>query len=284
MSPKFVAFAVLTTTLIFPRAGRAQQDAQWERVSSPSGPTKAPTPNSPHPLAYFLHFSPERNIDGSLCLGCKTNSGQKVTIADYAVKSTQRDVGEFLGQKIIEIDLTFEINPRSVMAQLRRQWEQDSQTSFESLTPVEWQSVVMQSAPNLYRELYFNSNVPSNSVPPVDARIMNVEGVPLLAVRETFDRLWCTEGYWVLDHNGPSLLDFSPVQKAIASVTPPNSSAPETGCWALSIDQLEVNAPVQEDHAKCEACGWLGRAVVDFRIENDRVVPVSSAFEPSAPQ
>jgi hypothetical protein len=254
---------------------------QWQRVSIPSGQSKVP--NTPHPLAYFLHFSPERYIDGSLCLGCKTETGQTVTIADYAVKSSQRLVGEFLGRRIIEVDLTFDIKPGSAMAQLRREWEQKEQISFESLTPVEWQSIVVQCAPNLYRELYFDSNPPSNSVPPVDARIVKIDGTPLLAVRETYPG-WCAWGYWVLDRGGPWLLDFSPVQKAIARISPPNSSAPEIGCWALSIDNLEVNAPVEEDHPKGQAGGWLGRAIVNFKIENNHVVPGSSVFESSRPQ
>ena len=253
--------------------------AQWQRVSVPSGQSKAP--NTPHPLAYFLHFSPERNINSSLCLGCKTDTGRKVTIADYAVKSSQRPIGESFGRKIIEVDLTFDIKPGSAMSQLRREWKRQSRASFEDLTLAEWQSIVMQSAPNLYRELYFSSNPPSNSIPPVEAGIMDIEGVPLLAVRETYGR-WCAEGYWVLNRNGPSLLDFSPVQNAITNISPPNTKAIQTGCWALSISNLEVNAPVQEAPPKCAACGVLGTAVVKFKIENDRAIPVSSVFEPSA--
>lgn len=191
-------------------------------------------------------------------------------------------MGASFGRKIIAVVLKFQVRRGSAMAALRRQWEQPPGVSLKGLTPVEWQSVVMQSGTNGYRELYFDSNPPSNTVRPLRARILTVGHTRLLAVRENYQG-WCAEGYWELDRAGPWLLSFLPVKNAIAKVSPRDSRAPQTGCWALSVRKLEVKASVQEDGARCMACGWLGQAVVRFTIADDQVVPVSSEFKPFPP-
>lgn len=262
--------------------------AQWERVAGGSPQNiQADVENTPHPLAYFLEFSPERYTDNSLCLGCKTSDGQKVTIGDYAVKASTREIGQSLGRKILEIVLTFDLKSGSVMWRLQQEWEanyrtEGQQVSFEDLPPVEWKSIVMESTPNLYRELYFITDAPIYVRPLEHARIVDAAGVPVLAVSDPLSGNGgeCTEGYWVLRPDGPWLLDFSPVQKKIASISPPNARASQIGCWALSIEKLEVNAPIQDEGADCHACGWIGEAVVHFKIDNNHAVPVSSHFEP----
>jgi len=279
----FVVGVIMLMFAVLPAVG------QWERVAGgpPQNKTAQLANTPPRPLAYFLAFSPERYTDNSLCLGCKTSDGQKVSIADYVVKPSERYIGESFGRKIVEIVLTFDVKPGSAMWRLRREWEAQYRAevrkgSLEELPPVEWKSVVMESASERYRELYFIIDEPGIYDRPMEhPRIVDTGGVPVLAVADRFSGNggMCTEGYWVLRRDGPWLLDFSPVRKTIASISPPNATAPQIGCWALSIEKLEVNAPVQKNDAKCHACEWLGTAIVDFRIETNRAVPVSSRFK-----
>jgi hypothetical protein len=262
--------------------------AQWERVAGGPPQTRAARVlNTPHPLRYFLTFSLERYSDNSLCLGCKTADGQKVTLGDYAVEATQYQVGQSFGRKIIEIELTFHLKNGSVMQRLRREWTARESTagremSFEDIPPVKWKSIMMESSANSYRELYFIIDEPGTYVRPLEhARLIHAGGAQILATTDAVDGNGhqCTEGYWVLQPDGPWLLDFTPVRKEIAKISPPNAGAAQIGCWALNIEKLEVRTPVQDKSAECHACGWLGTAIVHFKIDGHSAVPVSSSFE-----
>jgi len=90
---------------------------------------------------------------------------------------------------------------------------------------------------------------------------------------------FCMEGYWVLQADGPWLLDFTAVHQEIARVIPRDATAPQTGCWALSIDNAEVRSAIQLKGAECRACGYVGTAFVHFKVKDHRAVPVSSSFE-----
>jgi len=51
------------------------------------------------------------------------------------------------------------------------------------------------------------------------------------------------------------------------------------GCWTVSSEELEVTNWAKGD---CGACD-LGTAVVRFRLDGHRAIPVSSSFQPFQP-
>ena len=266
--------------------GICPAQAQWQRIEMDAkGGIATSDRDSPHPMTFYLTPSAERDASGSLCLRCKANNGQQVSLQDYAVETSEHIVGQSFGRTIFEIRLSFHVKGGSVAQQLRREWSEKAgfaeTMSSDDLPMAEWKSIVMQSSADMYRELYLIINEGQYDEPLSKAHLLTVGSDQLLA---TNDRVSgnggsCTEGYWVLKPDGPWLLDFSAVHKAIEKMTPSNATAVQTGCWALSMQKLEVRSPVQLVGVRCRTCDFLGTAVVRFKIDGHRAVPVSSLFE-----
>jgi hypothetical protein len=258
--------------------------AQWERISwDQKGTTDGTPPRSaPHPLQYYLTPSADRDSGHDLCLGCKTGGGQQVSLQDYDVERSQHLLGEAYGRKIFQIVLTFHEKPGSVVEQMHREWnasaEAGQKADYDKLPPVQWKSIVMESSPDVCNELYFIVDDGVYVRPLTLARVFTVGDTHLLATNDPIDGTgaMCTEGYWVLQPDAPWLLDLKPVHDEIGRVMPENSTAVQMGCWALSLDKGEVRSPIQDADAKCRACGLLGTAIVNFKIEGHRAVPVKS--------
>jgi hypothetical protein len=230
--------------------------------------------------------SSDRDPSNSLCLGCKVKDGRAVSLSDFDVESSKQLLGESFGKKIFQIELSFAVKKRSVVERLHREWEQENiqegqNVSFDSLPPAEWKSIVMESSPDMYKELYLIIDEGTYVRPLGEARLLTVGDVRLLAANDPGDGNggFCTEGYWVLRPDGPWLLDFTAVHQEIDRVIPRDATAPQTGCWALSIDNAEVRSPIQLKGAECRACGYVGTAVVHFKVKDHGAVPVSSSFE-----
>jgi hypothetical protein len=267
--------------------------AQWERLAWDNKGTTdgAATRSVPHPLQFYLTPSLDRDSGNILCLGCKTKSGRQVTLQDYAVEATQQPVGESAGRKIFQIVLTFHVKDGSAVQQMHREWEEKEinglKVSLENVPPVQWKSIVMQSSQDAYSELYFIVDDGVYVRPLSTARLLTVGNSRLLATNDSIDGTGgqCTEAYWVLQTDGPWLLDFTPVHEAISKLMPEHSVAMQMGCWALSLDKTEVRSPIQDAAAKCHVYGLLGTAVVDFKIDGHRAVPVKAFFqrEPAEP-
>lgn len=243
-------------------------------------------PSPPQPLQFYLAPSPDRDPSNSLCLGCKDKNGQMVSLNDFAVKASKQEIGESFGKKIFQIELSFDVKKGSVVEQMHREWKEEDRregqnVSFDNLPPVEWKSIVMESSPDMYKELYLIINEGAYDRPLSEARLLTVGGVRLLATNDPVEgnRGLCTEGYWVLQPEGPWLLDFTAVHQEIERLIPRDATAPQTGCWALSIDKAEVRSPIQLKGAECHACGYIGTAVVNFKIDGHRAVPGIASFE-----
>ena len=209
-----------------------------------------------------------------------------MSLSDYRVKTSKQLIGEDFGRSIFQIELSFEVKKGSVADQMRHEWEEQykglgQKTSDQNVLPIEWKSVVMQFSKDEYKELYLIIDEGNYVRPLSEARLLTVGGVRILGTNDPVDGNGgqCTEGYWVLDAEGPWLLDFTAVHQDIERLIPPDAIVPQMDCWALSIEKAEVRSPVQLKNAECHACGYIGTAVVSFRIEGHRAVPLSSSFK-----
>lgn len=263
--------------------------AQWQRIQMDAkGGLGKSAPSFPHPLEFYLTASPDRDPSNSLCLGCKTANGQAVSLDDFAIKASKQLVGEAFGRSIYQIELSFVAKKGSVVEQMRHEWEeqyraQGQDVSLQDLPPVEWKSIVMQSSADTYKELYLLIDGGTYVRPLGEARLLTMGDARVLATTDLLSGNGgqCTEGYWVLEPEGPSLLDFTDVYQEIAKLIPPDSAPLQIGCWALSMEKAEVRSPVQLKSSACHACGYVGTAVVHFQVEGHRAVPVSSSFDPA---
>lgn len=290
--PKILAcFALLLSSA-------ASSYAQWERVvvsrTDEGGFASNVVHGSQHSLEYYLTPSPERDPSNSLRLGCPvgTVNTRKTTLQDYAVESSQRVLGESFGRMVVEVELSFRMGPLLMKINAeeaaRESGDPGRVYSYPDTyyTPVaRWKSIIMESSANQYQELYLLINTWELDQPLSKASLFNAGDAQILA---TVDHLPgnganCEDSYWVVGQDGPRLIDLSAVDNEIKRLTPPDALCRESRCWALSMENLEVRAAIQQKDARCTRCD-LGTAVVHFRLDGHRAIPVSSSFEPLEPE
>lgn len=264
--------------------------AQWQRIqidwTGESGIRETTSsPGSAYPLQYYLAPSAERDFDNSLCLGCEMY-GHRLTLQDFTVETSQREMGEYRGRRIVEIVLCFRVAPamqeiyRKEAAREHSRGDEPPQSYDKPLS--EWKSIVVEDSSGKYRELYFLIDTGTWIRPLSTARVLTVGGVQVLVNVDplNFQAGGCTDGYWVLQAAGPLLIDFSAVQKELERVIPSDAVALDTRCDALAMDRLVVRSSVQRRNPECRACDHLGTAEVHFRLDGNRAIPVSSSFVP----
>lgn len=264
--------------------------AQWQRIqidwTGESGIRETTSPaGSAYPLQFYLTPSAERDFDNSLCLGCDIH-GHRLTLQDFTVETSQRELAEYRGRKIVEIVLSFRVAPamqeiyRKEAAREHSHGDESPQSYDKPLS--EWKSIVVEDSSGKYRELYFLIDTGTWIRPLSTARVLTVAGVQVLVNVDplNFQAGGCTDGYWVMQAAGPSLIDFSAVQKEVEKVIPSDAVALDTRCDALAMDRLVVSSPVQRRNPECRACDHLGAAEVHFRLDGNRATPVSSSFVP----
>ncbi len=266
--------------------------AQWERIEMDDKggnvSTGKHTPGAPHPLKYFLTPTAERDPSDTLLIANPGKDAGGITLSNYRIEVTQKDLGSAFGRKVLEIDSKFWTKQGLAADTLFHGGNASSasapEESDERPPAVEWKSLVVESSPGVFREVYLIIDDGMFIRPLKPARILRIDDTELLATTDDMEGNggYCTEGYWVLRQDGPWLLDFTPVRNAIARVVPANAAAMQMGCWAMSIEKQTISAPVQEKNADCHACGWLGHADVKFKIERHQAVPVTVKFEQNA--
>lgn len=280
--PKILVCAALL--LLGARPSAAQWDRQVVAWTGVSDMERTVDHSSPHPLQYYLTPSAERDPVNSLCLGCPitTMDGLRRTLKDCVVDVSQRPLGKSFGRKIIEIVLSFRDTPEVKKMYAEQAAKENRVLNIDPDTPEEspsfqWKSIVMESSPpGAYREVYLIVGDGMILLPLTKASVYTVEGAQILATTDYLQGNGgiCTETYWVLDAAGPWMIDFSAVYKEMKNGTPQGAGL--STCPALSKEKLEVSQWVTGD---CHACG-LGTAVVRFRLDGYRAIPVSSHFEP----
>jgi len=188
------------------------------------------------------------------------------------VETSQHPLGESFGRKIIEIILSF------------RDKDTPAQTPEEP-GPIQWKSIVMESTPDAYRELYLLTNNGMFDRNQGKASLYSVERSQILEVAAYLNEKlngnveFREDSYWVLEADGPRPIDFSAVGKGVAQITPPDSHCTNPRC-GLDMKGLELRSLMQRKNAECHACEYLGWVTARFRLDGYRAIPVSSRFEP----
>lgn len=261
--------------------------AQWEHIQAywegEDGIHQIVTRNTPeHSLDFFLTPSEERDSTHSLCLGCD-NSGHRVGLSDFKIETSQRTVGQYQGKDILQIILTFRLSPaieQLYAKQAGAEHPGEAVSSQASEKPVSvWKSIIMETSPKMYRELYFLVDSGTWIEPLSNAGLVDAGLSPVMETMDmmNFNAGACTEGYWAMTPSGPWLIDFDPVVKEIARRAPAGMVARQTGCYTLSMEKLQMGSPLQAKSATCNTC-TLGTLVVHFKIDGHTAVPVSSSF------
>lgn len=266
---------------------------QWERVvlawTGVDDPLRPITHGSPHPLQYYRRPSPERDPINSLNLGERVGTHQ-ISLQDYVVQTSQRPLGEPFGRKIIEIVLTLRHGSEMQTMEAEGSEQGDSckdvpSPSVEEPRDVQWRSVVMESSPRAYLELYLLINNGMFDRSQSKASVYSVEGSQILEVAAylnaqlTGNTDFCEGSYWILRNDGPQRIDLSAVENEVKRVIPQDATLIEPRCGAIDMKELELRSPVQRTNTECHACGFLGGVTVRFRLDGHRAIPGSSSFE-----
>ena len=265
--------------------------AQWQRTvvywTGEEGIQAISSESLPHSLQYYLTPSAERDPTDSLSLQCEVEpGGAKRKLSDFDMKTSQSLIGEASGRKIQQIVLTFNPGPAmkeaSTAEAARQHPEQKQPAQPEWAPPVEWKSIVMESAPGEYRELYLLIDTGVWERPLSTARLLRVGGAQVIDNLDptTFRAGGCGEGHWVVQADGAVPIDFSAVENAMQKRAPSKVNPPQVACGAISIEKLEVTAWLQDKDATCNACGSFGTEVARFKLEGYRAVPVSVTLVP----
>jgi hypothetical protein len=264
--------------------------AQWERIvvywEGETGIHRdISSQSSPHPLEYFLTPSPERDSVKSLCLGCPLDKhGRKISLQDYDVEKSQRSLGKPFDAEIIEVILTFRAGRE--MQEINQQ-ESHSSMGSEPLQQAQWKSILMQSGPDSYRELYFLIDNGTWNPAQSRAQLLQTRGIFVLETVDssTFSVDDCfADGRWVVRPSGPWLIDFSPVEKGLLERIPAGAEpAGELACNAISMQDFELSSLIQK---KCTGghCDYIGTETVKFQMDGRKAVPESAEFKAMEPQ
>jgi hypothetical protein len=226
---------------------------QWQRISLDQrrGVTDVP---EPHPLSYFTANPFLRHEGGDLCIRCTPS-------LEYSIRTHVRPVGVLAGYHIV--DALYYVSPG-------RNSNSDQ---------VKWKSVLVQTGPDLYREI-FHLQVFYASVSLTPSRIIQSGSESVLATMDSDggNGGGCWEGYWWFDQAGPHPLDFSRLKAAVVGGLPGNTAFNIT-CGNLNLNSEQVQSSVQRSDARCRACDLLGRVTARFRLNGAIAEPGETVFK-----
>jgi hypothetical protein len=250
--------ALLAAWLVTICAGASAQNHRTEMGwTDTHGYFERRTPNSEHPLQYYLSEARQQEF-----LHAETDDCAEPSLCnDLQVAVSSQEIGIPDG-KVFQIVFSIKTAADSAGNQ-----------------PY-WKSIVVASSPSMYREIFLLRNEGAFwTWPPSTASVTSAgETSVLFSNDRTSSRdLWCTGEFWALEKSGPVVVDFSPVTAAIEKAAPPGSVVITPLCAAVSLEKLQVRAAVQKRNA-CRTCGLEGSVVVNFKLQANRAVPVSSAF------
>ena len=218
------------------------------------------------PLQYYLSLRRQNDFLRAETDNCAFESVCK----GLSVDVSDQEIGAPFGKKIFQIVYTLKTNSED--------GDRSSNRSY-------WKSIVAQSSPGEYREIFLLKNEGAFwSWPPSTADIVSVGDTKLLFTNDstTSRDMWCTGAFWVLDKSGPVPADFSAVRLAIDRALPAGTYAVTPLCAGINLEKHEVRIEVQEKHADCRGCGFDGSVTVNFKFEGARAVSTSASFSKDA--
>src|ERR1700761_4009921 len=282
MLRQLLSFGVLGVFLLQASSGVSQTTSQMQRMLVTGKGNTQDTP-IPHPLTWWTQNPLRLDEDRSLLFGIKARDGHVISAHDYRFEQKVTTLGTISGHRIVEVITTIHDLPSLVLPELPE--SQSSQPS-EDVPHTQWKSLLVEAAASdRYVEIYRLQAEYGTYLPMTSATIL---GTGEDAILRTFDPANgnggnCSEGYWWFDKNGAHNVDFSPLNRAIASVQPPATNA-WPHCWALASKNYEVSVGVQRTDAKCHGCDWLGEIVATYQIKQGQATPISARFVPTPEQ
>jgi hypothetical protein len=232
---------------------------QWQRILISGKGESTDVPTS-HPLSYFTTNPYLRDDGGDLCVECAPG-GLAEAERRYVITSDVQRLGDLAGFPVVQI--LYKVGPRGAIEPAK----------------IRWKFLLVQTGKDLYREIYHLQAY--YIVPPLQsAEIRKVGSEEVLATDDSDggNGGGCFAGYWWFDSSGPHQLDFSQVKAAITKHVPSGATF-WTTCWALHLDDEEINSPVQAGDAPCRACDVLGEVTAHFRLEGAVALPISVTYE-----
>jgi len=236
--------------------------AQWQRIRM-SGKGETTDAPAPHPLSYFTANPFLRDDGGDLCVEC-IPGGLPRAEQTYVISSETRRLGTLAGFNIVQI--LYRVGPRSQ----------------SELAKVRWKSLLVQVGNDLYREIYHLQAYLTSSPELGSAEIVKVGHEEILATGDSDggNGGGCFEAFWWFDSSGPHQLDFSQVRAAIVKHIPSGATFWMT-CWAMHLDEGEIESSVQAGNARCRACDMLGSVTAHFQLHGAVAIPTDVRYAPT---
>jgi hypothetical protein len=241
--------------------------AQSERVemgwTGESGYFERRTPSSDHPLQYYVSAERQREFLRAETDDCATKSA----CDELKVDVSQQEISEPFGKKIIQIICALKVKG------------QDADDRAANQTWPYWKSIIVETLPGMYREIFLLRNEGSFWVwPPSTAGVMKAGDSKVLFTNDSTSSrdMWCTGEFWVFEKSELTPVDFSAISAAIDKAVPAGTDTTTPMCAAVKLEKLEVRTDLQKANPECRACGYEGSVVVKFKLEGSRAVPVSS--------
>jgi len=248
-----------------------QLATQTQRVemgwTGDGGGSETRTQSSDHPLQYY--FSTRWKMQ---FLRAETdNCAVKSMCDENHVEVSQKEIGAPFGKRIVQIVCTTRMSQEDVKENPPRPY---------------WKSIVVETAPGIYREIFRLKNEAGYwAWPPSKAVLIDVGDAKVLTTNDstTSRDEWCTGAFWVVQESGPVLLDFSAIEAAIKQTLPAGRQAITPICGAVDFQKLEVRVAVQKIGPECRTCGYGDGVIVKFEVEGSRAVPLSVSVSTEKP-
>jgi len=226
--------------------------AQWQRLVITQKDLWTDRPE-PHALDYFTKYPLLRDESGDFCYLC--SSEKRLEEARKAkARAEVRVVGKLNGNTAYDVFYYFEDEQKPA-----------------------WKSIIIQTGPDSYREIYHDQ---PNEGEPVPSFIVSAGNDPLVCVLDNVYRLDAEDDCFWPEANGIVRLDFKPAWDAAQRVVPSGSKVWPYGIRAKSTFEqfvLKVRIISQGIH-RC--CDLRGLADVRFKLERGRVVVLQATFDP----
>jgi hypothetical protein len=227
--------------------------AEWPRLVITAKENRVDKPEA-HTLAYFTEYPWLRDENGDFCYLC-TEPQRRAKAKEEKARAEVRQVEELNHSTVFDVFYYFGEDTRPA-----------------------WKSTIVQTGPDLYREIYHDQ---PNEGQPNPSFLVKAGNEALLCVRDNVYRSDAEEDCFWFATSGVVRLDFTPVWKAAQLAAPAGRRAWEYGLKAkTSFQNLTVPVGIRsQDTNKC-----CGRGVVNVRIKLDRgrVVVIGTDFDANA--
>lgn len=273
----------LCLSFVFPLVlllqGAVAQTFQVQREVSTETLNTRDTP-APHPLSWWTR-DPLRLDEGrSLLFGLKAQDGHLISAKDYRVEQKVTNLGVISNHPIVEIITTIYARP-SLVLDTSKLVEVPPTSHSDDTPPTQWKILLVKlDTGDQYVEIYRLQADGGLFMPLTSSVIYGAGPNAILGTSDqnTGNGGYCSDEYWSFDAAGARPVDFTPLDRAITAVLPPDTIY-TSRCWALHPEKSQLESGVQKRVARCHACDWVGDIVATYQIQHGAAIPVSIHFQ-----